>query len=138
VLESLEVEVVIHCGDIGTASIVRLFALWPTHFVLGNVDDARTLPEVIREAGQTCHGRFGTIELERKKIAFLHGDDTRLLQTTIQSGTWDLVCHGHTHRAESSQRNSTIVLNPGALVRTTRPSLAAVRLPSLDVIPVTL
>jgi putative phosphoesterase len=37
-LESLAVELVIHCGDIGTAEIVDLFAAWPTHFVFGNVD----------------------------------------------------------------------------------------------------
>jgi hypothetical protein len=38
-LENLEVEVVLHCGDIGSQAIVPLFKKWPTHFVFGNVDD---------------------------------------------------------------------------------------------------
>jgi putative phosphoesterase len=138
VLESLDVGLVIHCGDIGSASIVQQFRPWPTHFVLGNVDDHNVLPEVIHGSGQTCHGRLGSLELEGKKITFLHGDDVRLLRRTIESGAWDLVCHGHTHRTEVATRGATIVLNPGALARTARPSLAAVRLPSLDVMPVTL
>jgi putative phosphoesterase len=137
-LESLEVALVIHCGDIGSESTVQQFHRLPTHFVLGNVDDHSVLPEVIERSGQTCHGRLGSLELEGKRIAFLHGHDGRLLQRTIESGAWDLVCHGHTHRAEVATRGPTIVLNPGALARTARPSLAAVRLPSLEVMPMTL
>src|SRR5438067_2299698 len=49
-LESLEVHEVIHCGDIGSSDIVPLFAAWPTHFVLGNVDyDEPPLREAIDE-----------------------------------------------------------------------------------------
>jgi uncharacterized protein len=40
-LESLEVECVLHCGDIGTPAVVGLFAPWPTHFVFGNCDSDR-------------------------------------------------------------------------------------------------
>ena len=35
-LESCQVELVIHCGDIGSPEIVELFAPWPAHFVFGN------------------------------------------------------------------------------------------------------
>jgi putative phosphoesterase len=38
-LESLEVDAVLHCGDIGSIAVVELFAAWPTHFVFGNCDD---------------------------------------------------------------------------------------------------
>ena len=37
--ESLEVETVLHCGDIGSMAVVELFARWPTHFVFGNCDE---------------------------------------------------------------------------------------------------
>ena len=30
-LESLEVEAVLHCGDIGSVQIPRLLAAWPAH-----------------------------------------------------------------------------------------------------------
>ena len=37
-LKSLEVEQVLHCGDIGTPAIPKLLTAWPTHFVFGNCD----------------------------------------------------------------------------------------------------
>lgn len=138
-LESLEVELVIHCGDIGSAEMVSLFAPWPTHFVFGNVDDdRRALEAVIRAAGKTCHGRFGRLELDNRKIAFLHGDDTALLREVTTNGEWNLVCHGHTHIARKEWHGSTLVLNPGALYRATPHSIACVELPQLEAEIITL
>ncbi|HQU43146.1 MAG: YfcE family phosphodiesterase [Planctomycetia bacterium 21-64-5] len=137
-LESLNVELVIHCGDIGSPDIVPLFAAWPTHFVFGNVDhDGHALEAAIRSAGKQCHGRFGMLELAGRRVAFLHGDDTALLRQTTASGEWDLVCHGHTHIARREQQGRTWVLNPGALYRATPHSLAYVELPSLEATIVT-
>jgi len=137
-LESLDVELVIHCGDIGSTEIVSLFAPWPTHFVFGNVDhDRGGLEAAIKAAGKTCHGRFGSLELEGKTIAFLHGDDTALLRQTTTSGEYDLVCHGHTHVARQVKEGRTLVLNPGALYRATPHSIAVVELPSLEVVRAT-
>jgi putative phosphoesterase len=131
-LESLQVELVLHCGDIGSPEIVELFSAWPTHFVFGNVDyDHLLLTAAIRAAGQTCHDLFGCLELEGKKIAFLHGDDTLRLGEASTSGEWDLVCHGHTHIARQLKQGRTLVLNPGALYRATPHSIACVELPSL-------
>jgi putative phosphoesterase len=130
-LESLDIELVIHCGDIGSPEIVELFAAWPTHFVFGNVDDPRRLGGAIGAAGQTGHGRFGSLELAGRKIAFLHGDDTALLRQTSTSGKYDLVCHGHTHIARQAQEGRTLILNPGALYRATPHSIAFVELPAL-------
>lgn len=132
-LESLEVELVVHCGDIGSAEIVGLFAPWPTHFVFGNVDDDRhALEAAIRAAGKTCHGRFGRLDVAGTKIAVLHGDDTALLREAMTSGAWHLVCHGHTHIARKQWYGSTLVLNPGALYRATPHSIACVELPELE------
>lgn len=131
--ESCGVERVIHCGDIGSPSIVPLFAQWPTHWVFGNVDgDRPALRRAIDEAGHTCHEQFGSLEIEGKQIAFLHGDDTQLLGETIASGQWDLVCHGHTHIAQQRRHGRTLVLNPGALYRATPHSIALVELPGCE------
>ena len=133
-LESCEVELVLHCGDIGSIEIVRLFHHWPTHFVFGNVDDKPILlREAIEQAGQTCHGRFGELELVGRKIALLHGDDGPRFRETVHAGRYDLVCYGHTHQAEQHREASTLVLNPGALYRAQPHSLALVRLPELEV-----
>ena len=132
-LESLEVERVLHCGDIGSADVVELFAPWPTDFVFGNCDYRREeLAEAIEAAGQTCHGAFGAIEIEGRRIALLHSDDQRLFQKTTSSGEWDLVCYGHTHVAKIERFGDTLVVNPGALYRANPHSLAVVELPALE------
>lgn len=137
-LESLAVDEVIHCGDIGSPEIVRLFAAWPTHFVLGNVDTPDLkLPQAIEAARQTCHGRFGRLERGGRQIAFLHGDDSALLSATIASGDYDLVCHGHTHVAALRQQGKTQVLNPGAMYRAQPHSIAVVDLDTMTVTHVT-
>ena len=132
VLKTFDIEAVIHCGDIGSMEIVRLFAAWPTHFVLGNVDRDE-LGNMIKEEGYTFHGRFGEVHLAEKKIAVLHSDDERRFRETIMSQQWDLVCYGHTHIADQRLEGSTLVLNPGALYRATPRSIAVVELPTLQV-----
>lgn len=131
--ESLEVRAVIHCGDVDDDDVVRVLRGWPVHYVLGNVDPVESLRQAIGQAGQTCHERFGELDLGGRKIAFLHGDDGKLLQKTIASGRYDLVCHGHTHVARLEQCGDTLVLNPGAIYRSARPSAAVVNLSDLSV-----
>lgn len=131
-LEELPVELVLHCGDIGSEEIVPLFARWPTHFVFGNVDyDGDGLRAAIEAEGQTCHGRFGSLEVGGVLIAFLHSDDGRLFDETVAEDEFDLVCYGHTHHAEQHRVGQTLVLNPGALYRAAPHTFATVELPSL-------
>ncbi len=99
----------------------------------GNMDDPERLREAIRGPGHTFHDQLGTLEVEGRRVALLHGHDVKLLHHTIHSGHWDLVCHGHTHAFSSTRQGPTLVLNPGALARTRHPSLAVVELPSLEV-----
>ncbi len=133
-LQSFEVSEVIHCGDIGTPDVVRALSRWPTHYVFGNCDHELTaLRSAIEEAGGTCHERFGTLEIQGRSVAFLHGDDTQLMVETISSGEYDLVCHGHTHVAAQKKLDKTIVLNPGALFRARPLSIAVVDFPSIEI-----
>ena len=133
-LESCQVEAVIHCGDIGSPEIIPLFTNWPTHFVFGNVDlPPAPMRRAIELAGQTCHERFGAVELAVRQIAFLHGDDGQLLRQTVDSGQYDLVCYGHTHVAEQHQQGRTLVVNPGALFRAQPHSIAVARLPLMEI-----
>ena len=132
-LKSLEVDRVIHCGDIGSAAVVEMFAPWPTDFVFGNCDaDRDVLQQAIAAAGQTCHGAFGQLQLEGKRIAILHSDDRRRFQQVLHSGEWDLVCYGHTHIASIDWYGSTLALNPGAIYRAQPHSIAVVELPAMQ------
>lgn len=131
-LESLEVEAVLHCGDIGSTDVVELFAPWPTHFVFGNCDyDHADLRRAIEAAGQTCHGLFGEIELAGVPIALLHSHEQTRFIETIESGSHRLVCYGHTHIAKEQAFGDTLVLNPGALYRADPHTIAVVELPDV-------
>ncbi|MDR1959611.1 MAG: YfcE family phosphodiesterase [Planctomycetaceae bacterium] len=132
--KKFHVSQIIHCGDIGTAEVVRLFTEIPTDFVFGNCDTMReTLKQVILESGQKCHGDFGSLTREGKKIAFLHGHQQRRFQTELESGNWDLICFGHSHQAEFSTIGKTYILNPGALYRVITPTAAILQVPEMEI-----
>jgi uncharacterized protein len=132
ILKEHQIELAIHCGDIGSV-ILPLFDGLPTHFVHGNMDDPSQLRELLADSGHIFHEGLGTIEIDGRQVAFLHGDDVKLLHRTIHSGHWDLVCHGHTHTFSKRFEGKTLILNPGALARTSRPSVAIVDLETMEV-----
>src|SRR5262249_11065388 len=117
-LRSAGANTMIHCGDIEDPIAVAPFAGFDAHFVFGNCDwDQANLTSAMGEIGATLHGRFGHLEIEGVKLAFLHGDDTRLLHDVIASEAYAFVFHGHTHVAGERQVGPTRVINPGALHR---------------------
>jgi len=131
-LESLEVDAVLHCGDIGSIEVVELFAKWPTHFVFGNCDDGSAgFAAAIEAAGQTCHGMFGDLDFEGVRVALLHSHDRRRFREIIDGGRYQLVCYGHTHVAAVDRHGETLVVNPGAIYRADPHSIAIVDLPKI-------
>ena len=132
ILREQGISLSIHCGDIGD-DVVPLLEGLTTHFVYGNVDDHEQIRDAITEPEHTLHEHFGSLEINGRRVAFLHGHDIKLLRTTICSGSFDLVCHGHTHVFSHNYEGRTLVLNPGAMARTDRPSLAIVDLDTLEV-----
>ncbi len=120
VLKAKGVSCVLHCGDIESPETVRLFEGLTTHFVFGNNDwDKAGLRAAMAAIGATIQEPFGHLELNGKKLAWIHGDDTRELRALIHSGHFDYVFHGHTHHAQVRQHDKTVVVNPGALHRIT-------------------
>ena len=132
-LESLEVQAVLHCGDICSEQIPRLLAAWPAHFVFGNCDhDSDSLRAAIEKEEMACYGWFGNLELSGRRIALLHSHDAKLFQRVCTAGDYDLVCYGHTHVAEQHRVGTTLVVNPGALFRANPHSIAVVDLRTMD------
>jgi len=135
--DAFEVDLIIHCGDVG-GGLIPLFGSRPVHFVFGNTDNRSSLQEEIEQAGHNCHGRFGQLELADRRIAFLHGDDASRMRDELISGQWDFLFYGHSHEANNQQVGSTRVVNPGAIRRTHKPSVAIMDLASgqVDHIPI--
>ena len=137
--DSLGVRVVLHCGDVGSPAIIPLFSAWPTHFVFGNADRHDTIREAIVAAGQTCHERFGTLELEGRRIALLHGDDATLLRETVQKRPMGPgVPRPHPFRLAIASRTRRSCSIPGRSAGRPRVRWRQSRLPSLAVMPITL
>ncbi|MEX2308251.1 MAG: metallophosphoesterase [Pirellulales bacterium] len=131
--ESLDVNAVLHCGDIGSLAVVELFSAWPTHFVFGNCDyDHDQFAAAIRTADQSCHGMFGDLEFDGVRVALLHSHERRRFRQTIDGGDYRLVCYGHTHVAAIDRRGDTLVVNPGAIYRASPHSVAIVDLPAVE------
>ncbi len=112
------VTTVLHCGDIEDPGAVEPFAGFDAHFVFGNCDHDRDgIRKAVAALGLTLHEPFGDLELAGSRVAFLHGDDARLLRDLEDSGHFHYLFYGHTHRAEEHRTGPTRVINPGALHR---------------------
>lgn len=131
-LETFSVEHVFHCGDIGSTGVVEIFSKWPAHYVYGNTDDSRSvLEEEIEARDGIYYGQVADLELGSRRIGMTHGDDPALLMRMIRSEEYDLVCSGHTHQVKVRRVGHTLVLNPGALFRAARHTIAIVDLATM-------
>jgi putative phosphoesterase len=108
----------IHCGDVGSASVLDYLAGLPSAFVWGNCDwDRMGLQRYAEAIGVECYGAFGDLTLDGKRIAVMHGDDARLKQRILAEQQHDYLFQGHTHVPHDHRVGKTRVVNPGALHR---------------------
>ncbi len=110
-------ERLIHCGDITSPEIVRLFRGWQVDFVFGNIDAdrgglARAVGDVIRQGSINIefHGQIAGVS-----VAAIHGDDSRRLKELIRAGRHAYIFRGHSHERSDLATGGTRVINPGAL-----------------------
>lgn len=112
-------EVLLCCGDLCApftlAEMVERFP-GPIHAVLGNNDgDALLIARVAQGSGRvSVHGAYAELELAGRPVAMVHYP--RLAEGLAALGTYDLVCHGHDHRARLEQVGRTVLLNPGEIM----------------------
>jgi putative phosphoesterase len=124
-------EHLLHCGDIGTTGILDLLAGASTDAVLGNCDyDACELLEHGKWVGVSIHVPFAELMLADVSVAVIHGDDEVALQRLLRSGRYQYVFSGHTHVAHDRKVGRTRWINPGAIHRASRPTVATLDLSS--------
>ena len=113
-----QVELILHCGDIESPETIRVFHQVPTHFVFGNWDkDRLKLTAAIKEIGGTHYDSFGAMELDGKRLAWVHSHERHQLRQLENADFFDYVFYGHTHVREQHRTGRTLVANPGALFR---------------------
>ena len=116
-LNAAKVVLVLHAGDyIAPFVIPKFFGLTARLIgVFGNNDgDHQTLIKRFMESGNCeVRGKFADVDADGFRIALLHGDETELLRTLINSGGFDAVVHGHSHAGAIARKGRTLVVNPG-------------------------
>ena len=110
------IQLVLHAGDFIAPFVVPRFKPLKAKLigVYGNNDaELELLKRKFAEIGGEIRGRFGEMEIEGLKIAVLHGEEDELLKSLINTGSYDVIVHGHTHKAETYKKGGTLVVNPG-------------------------
>ena len=123
--DNLGVSHVIHCGDVGSPEIFDEIIGWPLHFVWGNMDFPQDgLLTYAQSLGLSIpHEVPVQIELGQKRFAVFHGHEPGF-DTAIQQLDVDYILHGHTHVARDEKLKGKRVINPGALHRAARKTVA--------------
>jgi putative phosphoesterase len=116
IFQSLGIEVILHAGDVISAELLEYFTEFSLFLSFGNGDD----PLLISSRAKRVSDRFVCeemldMELAGKHIFMIHGDHRTEQEKRIDSGEYDFVFHGHTHRFRDERVGSTRVINPGAL-----------------------
>ncbi len=123
-------EVLVHCGDVTGPAVVMKCRGIPTYFVYGNNDyDQDALGRAITAIGGKSLGRGGWIDLGGRRIAVTHGDLVGEIRRVLGSNP-DYFLSGHSHLVGDERRGTVRWINPGALHRAPRWTVAVLDLQS--------
>lgn len=125
------VDVLLHLGDVGSVEVVDALAVEgvsdrpvESRLVFGNTDwDIPAMSSYAQSLGIAVDHPAGRLEVDGKRLAFCHGHIEADLQAALDDGV-DYLFHGHTHRCSDDRRGGTRVINPGALFRASRYTVA--------------
>ena len=116
-------EAVLHCGDLVAPSTLHCLEKYglPVHLIHGNnTGDLYALTRLAHKPGGIVrfHGMDAGIELAGRRIFLVHYP--HYAHAMAATGDWDLVCCGHSHKAEIVQQKNckgsiTPVVNPGTV-----------------------
>jgi putative phosphoesterase len=116
-LNAENVELVLHAGDYVSPFVIPKFKGLKAKLigVFGNNDgDHEFLKKRFSENERLeIRGNFADISIDGARIVLLHGSDRELLKALVDSGSFDIIVHGHMHNAEAYRKGRTLVVNPG-------------------------
>ena len=114
-LKEERVELVLHSGDYVSPFTAKPYTELdvPMIGVFGNnCAETELLKKVYADVGCDLRGYFTEVEADGLKIALLHGHRKQDVDRA-QSGDYDVIVRGHTHRSLISEENGVLVVNPG-------------------------
>ena len=124
------VDVIVHCGDIGSEAVLVEMASAiharkvPVYAVLGNVDEWSPPLQHFPVSTGVKVARTHRLDLAGRSAVVVHGHEYGLLGAATADPTLDYVFTGHTHQRADSLPNRPRVINPGAVYRSSQPGVA--------------
>jgi len=102
---------VIHAGDYTSPFTLKLFQELRCDYVgiFGNNDGDKLLLQ--ERAGGRLRNQPYIFTLESRKIVVMH--EHYVIEALADSGHYDLVVYGHTHKSDLRKVKDTLVVNPG-------------------------
>lgn len=126
-------ELLIHLGDLCSDAVIDSLVLAlnkdgkpnpPVRIVYGNCDTQfQAVGRYATELGITNDEWDGRIDADGKSVAFTHGHLVDVMQKAVADGA-DYLLHGHTHEPRDEHVGATRIINPGALQRAERYTVA--------------
>jgi putative phosphoesterase len=124
-------QLLLHLGDIGSDAVIDELAGHPARIVLGNCDlDERALSRYAELVGVTVDHPLGDITLGGRRLAYTHGHLPAIMKAALASRPAYLL-HGHSHLVRDERIGGVRIINPGALHRAARYTVAVLE-PQLD------
>ncbi|MFO0874765.1 MAG: YfcE family phosphodiesterase [Phycisphaerales bacterium] len=125
---------ILHLGDVGSEAVLEELVGTNARVVFGNCDDETLLRRHAERLGIAVDHPLGRLEFEGVRIAYSHGHLPHLLEQAQRDGV-DWLFHGHTHVIRDEVRGATRIVNPGALHRAERYTVALVDLAAARSLP---
>lgn len=124
-------ELLIHLGDFETELVIDELVGHECRIVFGNCDwDIKGLTRYAQAMDVRVDHPLGRLEVDDKTVAFTHGHIGRIMDQALEDGV-DYLLHGHSHELRDECIGSTRIINPGALFRASRYTVAILD-PGLD------
>jgi len=116
-LNERNVDLVLHAGDYVAPFVIPKLNELKTKLigVFGNNDGDRLLlrKRFSQYEMLDIRGNFTAFLIDGIKTALLHGDEEELLKALINSESFGVIVHGHTHKTEITRKKETLIINPG-------------------------
>jgi putative phosphoesterase len=112
-----DADVILHCGDLCSPFVTKRLIEGvkgkPVHIVWGNNDGDRRAHTLVAAGAPNIRfaGEFADLTVDGLKVAVIHYPE--IARPLAEGGAYDLVCHGHDHKANEEHIGRTILLNPG-------------------------
>lgn len=118
-------ELIIHLGDIGSEAVLEELLGAHVRVVFGNCDDERTLAHYAGILGIPVDHPGASMEISSGgRLAYTHGHLSQVTHELMHAEKPTVLAHGHSHEIRDEFIDGIHVVNPGALHRAGRYTVA--------------